>query len=142
MARVLVIDDCPDHLDWTRCALQAEGLVVIEARDALAGLQYAVESTPDLVLVAAALGGLDGLDVADRIARDPESRGLPVIVMAEQPDARLARAARALGVAAIIPRSYRRSDLVGPVRERLFDAGITWMATDRRPAARSARGLV
>jgi len=142
MARVLVIDDCPDHLEWTRCALQAVGVVVIEARDALAGLQYAVESTPDLVVVSAALGGLDGLDVAGRITSEPESRGLPVIVMAERPDATMHRAARDAGAEAVIPRSYRRADLVGPVRERLWDAGITWMATDLRANSANARLLV
>ena len=139
MARVLVIDDCPDHLEWTRCTLQSEGVVVIEARDALAGLQYAVESTPDLVVVSETLGGLDGLDVAARITNEPASVGLPVIVMAERPDETTRRAAKEAGAEAVIPRSYRRGDLIGPVRERLFAAGIAWLASGADETSALAR---
>lgn len=139
MARVLVIDDCPDHLDWTRCALQAEGVVVIEARDALAGLQYAVEGTPDMVVVSESLGGLDGLDVVARITSEPESRGIPVLLSVEAPDPALRQAAKEAGAEGVLLRSYRRADLVGPVRERLSAAGITWMVIDRNGSTPNAR---
>jgi hypothetical protein len=36
LARVLVIENQPDHLEWVRSALQSTGIVVLEARDALA----------------------------------------------------------------------------------------------------------
>lgn len=80
MARVLVIDDCREFRDFARFVLEGEGLEVIEARDALAGLQRAVEDGPDLVLVALDLDGLDGLEVAARLAGDPSTRDTPVLL--------------------------------------------------------------
>jgi len=133
VARVLVIDDCQDFRDWARCVLEREGLDVIEARDALAGLQRSVEDAPDLVLLAQDLSGLDGLDVASRLSQESATCGLPVLVSSECVDGALRRAARSVGAQGVLPRSYRAADLAGPVRDTLVAAGVTWI-----PAVQSA----
>ncbi|MGB0621689.1 MAG: response regulator [Myxococcota bacterium] len=128
MARVLLIDDCPDFGAWARCTLESEGLEVIEARDALAGLQRAVEDRPDCVVVAGALPGLDGLDVAARIAQEPTTAGLPVLIACDPAEATLRGAARAAGAQDLLPRTGRAADLTQPVRDALWAVGVAWGA--------------
>lgn len=136
MARVLVIDDCQEYLDRAKRILQCEGLEVIEARDVLAGLQRAVEDVPDLVLVSESLSGMNGLEVCERIANEPTSRGIPVLVMADaDPSALRSRAMRA-GAAAVALRGCRAAELRGSVRQSLVMAGVHWLrATDRYVAS-------
>ena len=140
VARVLVIDDSQDFRAWARCELEREGLVVLEARDGLAGLQRSVEDAPDLVIVSESLTGLDGVEVTERLAGEPATSGLPVLVVSERPDARLLRAASEAGAQGVVPRSFCGLDLVAPVREALWARGVTWMAASESVslAARAA----
>ena len=57
MAHVLVIHEQDDYREWARHVLKRAGLEVIEARDALAGMQRAIEDEPDLVVVAGTQNG-------------------------------------------------------------------------------------
>ena len=49
MARILVVDDEPGILRFTRRALESEGHVVLTAGDGTEGLRLATEHDPDLV---------------------------------------------------------------------------------------------
>ncbi len=138
MARVLLIDDCSEFRVWARRTLERDGVEVIEARDALAGLQRAVEDGPDCILVSAELAGLDGFDVASRIANDPSTAGRPVLVAAERTDVPLQRAATRAGARGLLARSFRPADLLGPVREALWASGARRIAAETRRLAESA----
>ncbi len=137
LARVLVIENQPDHLEWVRSALQSTGIVVLEARDALAGLQYAVEATPDLVLVSTSLPGLDGFDVTARILSDPEACDLPVTMLTDRIDRTVREAAASVGAQAIFDRSWDRVTLLEAVRRQLLAAGIQgiWTEPSEGPAS-------
>ena len=78
LANVLLIDDCPETRDGWRRALQIEGHRVLEARDALAGLQRAIEDAPDRILVARALSGLGGEEVRSSLSAEPVTASIPV----------------------------------------------------------------
>lgn len=80
MLRILLIDDRRVSREDAVCILKREGFDVIEARDGLAGLQRAVEDAPDVVLVTPELTGLDGEEIRRRLAGDPATRHLPVLV--------------------------------------------------------------
>lgn len=118
MPKVLVIDDCPAFRKGSRATLQNEGFEVIEARDALAGLQRAVEDAPDLILLAQALPGLDGFEVCARIAREPSARDIPIIMTAEG-EAPAARA-HAVGARAVVSNSLRAAELAAAVYRELW----------------------
>ena len=128
MARVLVIHEQDDYHEWARRVLIRAGLEVIEAWDALAGLQRAIEDEPDLVVVAGALSGSDGLDVVSRLANEPRTARLPILLSSLRP-ASISDVARRTGVAQeLVSPSHRPTDLVRSVREVLFEAGATWVA--------------
>ena len=129
MARVLVIEDRQDFRAWARCTLEREGLIVLEARDGLAGLQRSVEDAPDLVIVSESLSGFTGVEIAERLASEPATRELPVLVVSERPCAATVRAATMAGAQGVVARSFRAIDLVAPVSESLWACGVTWMPT-------------
>jgi two-component system, sensor histidine kinase len=65
--RVLVIEDNADAREMLRMALQLEGHQVETAADGVSGVESALRTPPDLVLVDIGLPGLDGYAVARRL---------------------------------------------------------------------------
>ena len=128
VAHVLVIHEQDDYREWARHVLKRAGLEVIEAGDALAGMQRALEDEPDLVVVPGGLSGINGLDVVSRLANEPRTARLPVLVSSQRP-VEIPEVASRRGVAQELASPSRRStDLVRSVRDVLFEAGATWVA--------------
>ena len=64
---VLVIEDNADAREMLRLALELDGHRVETAADGTSGVELALQTTPDLVLVDIGLPGLDGYAVARRL---------------------------------------------------------------------------
>lgn len=116
MVRVLVIDDCPDFRARVRRIAQTQRRRVLEAADVLAGLQRAVEDAPDLILIAHALSGLDGLAACEQIAEDPASRAIPILLISDGDPAAVEGRARRAGAVGVIPRSIGDPALLARIR--------------------------
>lgn len=78
---VLVVDDDPDICEIVRVNLEGAGYRVRIASDGLAGLHAAREERPDLIVLDVLMPELDGWQVLDRLMREPETVGLPVIML-------------------------------------------------------------
>ena len=95
---VLIVDDHPGFRAFARALLEAEGLDVVgEAEDAASALAAASQLRPLLVVLDIQLPGLDGFEVAERLAQmaDP-----PAVVLVSTRD----------------PSTYRRRLAASPVR--------------------------
>jgi len=79
--KVLVVDDEPGVIEIVRANLEWEGFTVSEASDGLQALEQVRTEAPDLVILDVMLPGLDGWGVLERIAANPETAGLPVIML-------------------------------------------------------------
>jgi len=81
--KVVIIED--DRLISSAVAarLKAEGFVVKEASDGLAGVAICEAEAPDLVILDLMLPGLDGLEVCRRIQK---SRPVPVLMLTARDD--------------------------------------------------------
>jgi putative two-component system response regulator len=79
--RILVADDEPAMRVLVRVNLQVEGVDVIEARDGREAVELAARERPDLVLLDVMMPGLDGWEVARRLAEAPETRDIPILFM-------------------------------------------------------------
>lgn len=79
--RVLVADDEPAMRVLCRVNLQIEGVDVLEARDGSEALEIATRERPDLVLLDVMMPGIDGWDVARRLAQDRATRRIPILFM-------------------------------------------------------------
>jgi DNA-binding response OmpR family regulator len=67
MAKLLVIDDEPTVRMLVRLVFERQGYSVLEASDGATGLDLAMRTDPDIVLLDLALPEMSGIEVADRL---------------------------------------------------------------------------
>ncbi len=83
-ATVLVVDDETDTLDFIHDTLKAEGFRVLVAHDGRQALELLSRRTPDLVLLALMMPELWSFEVLESLAREPRTRGIPVVILTGQ----------------------------------------------------------
>jgi len=79
--KILCVDDSTTVLLTERSVLARGGYEVITARGGEEGIERARAERPDLVLVDAEMPRLDGATAARRLAVDPLTAAIPVILM-------------------------------------------------------------
>ncbi|GAA4761973.1 response regulator transcription factor [Actinomycetospora chibensis] len=81
MAMVLVADDDPDIRDVVVFKLQQSGHDVLVAEDGGEALSLARRALPDLAVLDVMMPRFTGLDVCRELRADPETAGIPVILL-------------------------------------------------------------
>jgi two-component system, OmpR family, phosphate regulon response regulator PhoB len=80
-ASVLVVEDDTAILTLLRYNLEKEGFDVQGAGDGEEALLLVAERVPDVLLLDWMLPSVSGLEVCRRLRRDPETHGLPIIML-------------------------------------------------------------
>jgi two-component system alkaline phosphatase synthesis response regulator PhoP len=78
---VLVVEDEQDVAELIRYNLAKEGYEVRLAASGVEGLKQARETRPDVILLDIMVPQLNGWEVCRRLKQDPETRGVPVIMV-------------------------------------------------------------
>ena len=78
---ILAVDDEPANLALLRKLLTRQGYDVVEAPDGLSALRAIAEHQPDLVCLDVMMPKLDGIEVCQRLRRQPEHAGLPILLL-------------------------------------------------------------
>ena len=82
MAKVLVVDDDPDFVNYASKVLEKAGHDVVSAANGAKALQAMRQDVPDVVLLDIMMSYiLDGLDVSREMAEDPSLKDVPVIMV-------------------------------------------------------------
>lgn len=83
MARetILIIDDEEDILELVRYNLAREGYNIRMASSGEQALRMIRQELPDLVLLDLMLPNIDGLEVCKRMKSDPDTAGVPVVML-------------------------------------------------------------
>jgi DNA-binding response OmpR family regulator len=79
--RVLVVDDESSIRMLCRVNLAASGIEVLEADNGCDGVELVRREQPDLVLLDVMMPGLDGWEVAQRLAADPKTSRIPIVFL-------------------------------------------------------------
>ena len=79
--KILVVDDDPDILEIVRTNLEGAGYAVLGAGDGTEGLAKMRAENPDLVVLDVLMPEMDGWEVLRQIETDPQTAGLPVIML-------------------------------------------------------------
>jgi CheY-like chemotaxis protein len=79
--KILLVDDSKPILHENSRVLQKAGYEVICAEDGERALKLAREQKPDLILLDMILPKLSGPEVLDRLKRDKNTAGIPVVVL-------------------------------------------------------------
>jgi len=80
-ARILVVDDDPDHVGLFRHFLERGGYQVLVAHDARTALQTAQREGPDLITLDVNLPDTDGFTLLEWLKADPATTSIPVIML-------------------------------------------------------------
>ena len=79
--RILVVDDESAIRLICRVNLESAGFETLEAGDGETAFSVAQSEQPDLILLDIMLPGIDGLEVAQRLAAAPDTREIPVVFL-------------------------------------------------------------
>ena len=85
-ATVLVVDDDPDTVETVREILQEEGHTVLSATNGLEGLEMALASIPDLVLLDLEMPVMDGRAFLAALHEAPSLAGVTVVILSGATD--------------------------------------------------------
>src|SRR5688572_21431548 len=80
-ARILVVDDEPDAVELIAFNLKSAGHEVATADDGEEALRKARSNHPDLIVLDLMLPEVDGLEVCKALRSQPETRGIPIIML-------------------------------------------------------------
>ncbi|HLQ20176.1 MAG TPA: response regulator, partial [Tabrizicola sp.] len=118
-ARILIIDDVAANRIVQQARLSAAFYDPIPAADGATGLALAHIERPDLVLLDLGLPDISGLDVLQRLRRDPNSRNIPVIALTASGTAEERLAAFAAGADDVMDRPANERVLLSRLRNLL-----------------------
>ena len=86
-ANILVVDDDPDFVEIMRTILESHGYNVITAANGKQALDQVKANHPDLMLLDIMMSTvLDGLNVSEQLAQDPDARYMPVVMVSSIAD--------------------------------------------------------
>ncbi|WP_367390943.1 response regulator transcription factor [Lewinella sp. LCG006] len=71
-AKILVVDDEPDILEFLQYNLEKEGFSVVTASDGEAGIQMAERENPDLIILDIMMPKMDGVEVCRVLRSRPQ----------------------------------------------------------------------
>jgi CheY-like chemotaxis protein len=80
--KILVVDDDPDFVEYTRIVLESHGYEVRTAATAELALRLMRQEKPDVALLDVMMSYvLDGIQLTRQMCDDPELRNIPVIMI-------------------------------------------------------------
>jgi CheY-like chemotaxis protein len=80
-AKVLVVDDEPDAVEFVKIVLEEAGYQVVSAFDGEAGIATARAESPDLVILDVQMPVKDGFATFAEMAQDAELGDIPVVML-------------------------------------------------------------
>jgi DNA-binding response OmpR family regulator len=78
---ILVVDDEPHIRELLRLELEAKGYLVREAKDGMDAIAQVKKEMPDLITLDVMMPDIDGFDVAAVLRNDPQTAGVPIIIL-------------------------------------------------------------
>jgi len=128
--RVLLVDDDPTTRNLVAHFLRKEDIVVVKSSGGSDGLARARSDRPDLLIVDAAVPGVNGFEILSLLRRDPETRSLPVLMLSSIDDEEAIVKSLEEGADYMI-KPFSPRILVAKVKRILKD--VEDHAVDRRP---------
>ncbi|MFH1746813.1 MAG: HD domain-containing phosphohydrolase [Planctomycetota bacterium] len=114
--RVLVVDDDAHTRNLLRRLLERENYTVAEAVDGASAISAVIENPPHAIILDSLMPGLDGLECTRRLKQDPQTRGIPVIMVSADAGSNAVLTALQAGADEYLTKSTPASELVLRVR--------------------------
>ncbi len=117
--KILVVDDEPTIVRLMEFILARQGHEMIVAVNGEEALQKIKTHQPDLVLLDIMMPRIDGYEVAQRVRADPQTAGLPIIMLSAKAQDEDIRRGVEVGVDEYVTKPFTPDHLVQVVSEYL-----------------------
>jgi len=97
MKRILIVDDESSMRFLLRMILENAGYEILEAHHGAAALERINEWRPDLVVTDLMMPVMNGRDLVGRLRADPETAGIPILLLSANPQAEVATVDAVMG---------------------------------------------
>ncbi|MGH2759146.1 MAG: response regulator transcription factor [Actinomycetota bacterium] len=119
MPRVLVVDDDPQVLKLLRVNFELEGYDVLTATNGEEALDLVGRDSPDAIVCDVMMPGIDGLEVVRRLRAQPDTAGVPLVVVSAKAQRADVKAGLELGADAYVTKPFDPSELLTVVSDLL-----------------------
>ena len=117
---ILIVEDQPDLRKLLRVTMSLDDLEIHEAEDGHAALKAAQALAPDVMLLDVMMpGGLDGLQVCERIKSDPMMKKTRIIMLTARAQESDIAAAMAAGADGYLSKPFSPLELIAKVQSLL-----------------------
>jgi CRP-like cAMP-binding protein len=119
MKKVLLIEDNQDVRETTADILELSGYEVTAVESGRAGVEAALNQTPDLIICDIMMPGLDGYGVLHILSKRHETAGIPFIFLTAKSEKTDIRKGMNLGADDYLTKPFEESELLDAVATRL-----------------------
>jgi twitching motility two-component system response regulator PilH len=115
----MIVDDSPTDAHVLKKMLEKNGYSTVTAVDANEGIETARREKPDLILMDVVMPGLNGFQATRELTSDPETAGIPVIIVTRK-DQQVDRVwGMRQGAANYVTKPVRENTLLSLINEAL-----------------------
>lgn len=116
---ILNVEDTPENRNLVRRILESEGYRVVDAENALEGIEKAVSVAPDLILMDINLPDLDGFTAVTRIRSFDQLRSVPILALTARTVSDDRDRAKAIGCDGYLNKPIDFDELVTAVAQHI-----------------------
>src|SRR5262250_2620928 len=131
--KILIVDDDEDVLLIVQTILDNAGYTAVVARNGREGVEKAIGSGPDLILLDVMMPELSGWEVCTTLKNAPETRQIPIAMLTVKSEIRDLITGMQVGADDYITKPFTRRKLLSTVRKLLEEKGekpATFLAPD------------
>lgn len=110
--KILIVEDEESLLKLESILLSSKGYTVTGVMDGKAALEALAADRPDLVLLDIMLPLLDGFEVCRRIKENPETRGIPVVILTAKKSRDDMEHGKRVGADAYITKPFKSATVI------------------------------
>ncbi|NCE65323.1 DNA-binding response regulator [Pseudoflavonifractor sp. 524-17] len=130
--RVLIVEDEKNIVDILSFNLAKEGYETLEAYDGAAGLQLALEQSPDLILLDLMLPKMNGFDVCTAVRK--QNRSIPILMLTAREEETDKVLGLELGADDYITKPFSMRELLARVKANIRRTEVLSAAVEEEPA--------
>lgn len=118
-AKILLVDDEPDLVEIIQRRFKLYGWEVISSTNGKEGLEKVANEKPDLIVLDIKMPVMNGHDMLDCLRRDPNLKGIPVIMCTLSNRIEDITKATSLNISEYVTKPFNCTELAEKVKEVL-----------------------
>jgi two-component system cell cycle response regulator DivK len=121
VAKILYIEDIQDNITYVEKVVKSRGHEFLSAMNAETGLELALQSQPDVILLDLGLPDADGQTLSVWLKGDPSLNKIPIIVLTAWPEEVVRQTVNAYGLNGYLCKPFTLTALVDMIASVLGD---------------------